>query len=408
MNGAHFQTDNAVAPGFQTKKIVKKEDKSNASDRDLFSVGMVVTIRHSPNDNNAMEIEYEPNLEGPIELKIPDASIIVVLGQKVILDNAAFFASLGEGNVVEVSGFVDNTGRIRATYAVVNQLSPVAGDMYEVKGFITGLNDAANTFQLGPLPDGSGITVTVSYSPGAIHPSLPSGPANGMHVQVMTADTQPVSGIITATNVQLFVARTDFPEDAIADLDGLVTKLRSGSGSILSFDLEGKEVRTDGSRSFPGHGNGYPTQREVASPGQGIRRVLLASKIIFRYRFAYLCIRRKQRIITEEGKMKTAVATFRNVACLPALLALSVVLAACGGGGPVRILPVPLRAAHRSAFPRRCPQLPARHNLRYFDGKPERDRNPGDDDLRPCLGDGDNARPAPYGRPGVPGPEWGA
>jgi hypothetical protein len=64
-----------------------------------------------------------------------------------------------------------------------------------------------------------------------------------MHVQVMTADTQPVSGIITATNVQLSIARTDFSENAIADLDGLVTKLRSGSGSILSFDLEGKEVR---------------------------------------------------------------------------------------------------------------------------------------------------------------------
>lgn len=283
MNGAHFQTDNAVAPGFQTKKIVKKEDKSNASDRDLFSVGMVVTIRHSPNDNNAMEIEYDPNLEGPIELKIPDASIIVVLGQKVILDNAAFFESLGQGNVVEVSGFVDNTGRIRATYAVVNQLSPMAGDMYEVKGFITGLNDAANTFQLGPLPDVSGITVTVSYSPGAIHPSLPSGPANGTHVQVMTADTQPESGIITATNVQLFVARTDFPENAIADLDGLVTKLNSSSGSILSFDLEGKEVRTDGFTVFSG-GMATDIQPNVRLQVQGKETggVLLASKIFFR------------------------------------------------------------------------------------------------------------------------------
>lgn len=279
MNGAHFQTDNAVAPGFRTKKIVKGNVKSDASDRDLFLVGMVVTIRHSPNDNNALEIEYEPNLEGPIELKVPGASLIVVLGQYVILDNAAFFDSLGQGNVVEVSGFVDNTGRIRATYAVVN---PIAGGMYEVKGFISGLNAAANTFQLGPLPDGSGITVTVSYSPGAIQ-SLPSGPANGMHVQVMTADTQPVSGIITATNVQFFVARTDFPENAIADLDGLVTKLGSSSGSLLSFDLEGKPVQTDDSTVFAG-GTAADIQPNVRVQvhGKEIGGTFSAAQIVFR------------------------------------------------------------------------------------------------------------------------------
>ncbi len=277
MNGAHFQTDN------QTKKIVKgKEDKFNNRDQDLFSVGMVVTIRHSPNDKNATEIEYEPNLEGPIEFKFPGEFIIVVLGQNVILDNAAFFASLGQDNVVEVSGFVDNTGRIRATYAVVNHPSPMAGDLYEVKGFISGLNATDNTFRLGPLPDGSGVTVTVSYSPGAIQP-LPSAPANGMYVQVMTASTARVNGIITATNVQLFVARTDFPENAIADLDGLVTKLRGSSGSILSFDLEGKEVQADGSTLFTEGKTAADIQPNVRLQVQGeeIGGVLQASKIFF-------------------------------------------------------------------------------------------------------------------------------
>jgi hypothetical protein len=71
------------------------------------------------------------------------------------------------------------------------------------------------------------------------------------------------------------------------------------------------------------------------------------------------------------GKNETAVATFRNVACLPALLTLSVVLAACGGGAAGSILPVPLRAAHRSAFPSPLPPAtPAQP--RYFDSKPER------------------------------------
>jgi hypothetical protein len=99
----------------------------------------------------------------------------------------------------------------------------------------------------------------------------------------MTADTQPESGIITATNVQLFVARTDFPENAIADLDGLVTKLNSSSGSILSFDLEGKEVRTDGFTVFSG-GMATDIQPNVRLQVQGKETggVLLASKIFFR------------------------------------------------------------------------------------------------------------------------------
>jgi len=282
MNGAHFQTDNAVAPGFQTKKIIKgKEDTSHASDQDLFSVGMVVTIRHSPNDKNAMEIEYEPNLEGPIESKDPDASIIVVLGQNVILDNAAFFASLGQDNVVEVSGFVDNTGRIRATYVEVKRPTGL-GDEFEIKGYITGLSPSGNTFRLGPLPDESWSTVTV-FAPSAVQ-DLPSGPVNGMYVQVKTADTRPVNGIITATNVQLFIARTDFPENAKADIDGLVTKLGSSSGSILSFDLEGKAVQADDSTLYTEGKTAADIQPNVRLQVQGkeIGGVLLASKIIFR------------------------------------------------------------------------------------------------------------------------------
>src|SRR4030066_1285834 len=96
-----------------------------------------------------------------------------------------------------------------------------------------------------------------------------------------------------------------------------------------------------------GNGNGYPTQREVADPGKRNQRspsrqqnnfpVVVSSIRVGKVRKCSkntLCIRRKQGIITKEGlKMKTAVATFRNVSHLLSLLALSVALAACGGGG---------------------------------------------------------------------------
>src|SRR4030043_963833 len=97
-----------------------------------------------------------------------------------------------------------------------------------------------------------------------------------------------------------------------------------------------------------GNGNGYPTQREVADPGKRNRRspsrqqnnfpVVVSSIRVGKVRKCSkntLCIRRKQGIITKEGiKIKTAVTTFRNVSHLLSLLALSVALSACGGGGP--------------------------------------------------------------------------
>jgi hypothetical protein len=283
MNGAHYKTDDEVAPGFRTKKIVKGMDHSNARDRDLFRVGMVASIHYSSNGNNASEIDYEPNLEGPVASKVADTAMTIgVLGQTVILDNATFFASLDMGNVVEVSGFVDDLGRIRATFVEVTHLAPTAGEEFEIKGYISGLLPSGNTFRLGPLPDGSGNTVTVSYTPGAVQ-GLAAGPANGMYVQVVTTDTQPVGGMITASKVKSFVSRTDFPENTSVDLDGLVTKLKSGSENILSFDLEGKAVQTDGSTEFiGGMATDIQPNARVQVQGKETGGVLHAGKIFFR------------------------------------------------------------------------------------------------------------------------------
>ena len=277
MNGTHYYTDNSVSPGFRTKKISKGMDRSDAGDRDVFRVGMVVTVRHSPGDNNAAEIDYEPNLVGPIATKdsVPDLAI-QVLGHSVLLDNAALFASLAQGSVVEVSGYVDNSGRIRATYV------EIAGETFEIKGFISGLRPSDGTFEIGPLPGGSGITVTVSYTPGAIR-ELPSGPANGMYVRVETRDTQPGSGGIKADTVTPFVPRTVFPEGATVDLDGLVTRIDRRSGNILSFELEGKAVRTDGATVFlGGTGTDIQPNARVQVRGTEAGGVLSAVNVIFR------------------------------------------------------------------------------------------------------------------------------
>jgi len=281
MNGAHYLTDNDVAPGFVTMKTFMGMDNSSMMDRNLFHVGMVVTIHHGPNDNNAQRIEYQNNLQGRIAARNSGAdNTVTVLGQTVVVDNAALFASLNLNEIVEVSGFVDSAGRIRASYIAMVPCSMMmwmcTASEFEVKGYVSGLSSSG--FRLGPLPGGTGTTVAVSFAP-----TLGAGLADRMYVQVVTNDPQPVSGTISATRIEQLSPRTVFPEKAMADLEGLVTAPPSGSGDALSFAVEGKRVQTDGNTTFAG-GTAANIRPDARVQVQGTENggVLSAGKIIFR------------------------------------------------------------------------------------------------------------------------------
>jgi hypothetical protein len=281
MNGVHFLTDNEVAPGFVTMKMFMGMDNSSMMDRDLFRVGMVAIVHHGPNDNNAKQIEYQDNLQGPIAAKNSGAeNTVTVLGQTVVVSDAAVFASLNLNEITEVSGFVDSAGRIRASYIAMVPCSRMmmmcTVSEFEVKGYVSGLS--SSSFRLGLLPGGTGTTVTVSYAP-----AVGAGLADGMYVQVVTKDAQPVSGTITATRIDKLTPRTDFPEKAVANLEGLVTASPSGSGNALSFAVEGKRVQTDNNTQFAG-GTAANLQPDVRLQVQGTESggVLSAANIIFR------------------------------------------------------------------------------------------------------------------------------
>jgi hypothetical protein len=275
MNGMEFFTDG------NTTKMFMGMDNSSMMDRDLYRVGMVVTIHHGSNDNNAQRIEYQDNLQGPIAAKNPGAeNTVTILGQTVVVSNADF-ANLNLNGIAEVSGFVDSAGRIRASYAAMVPCSMMMGmctpSQYEVKGFVSGLSSSG--FRLGPLPDGTGTTVAVSYDP-----SLGIGLDNGMYVQVVTTDPQPGPGGITATRINKLTPRTVFPEKAVVDLEGLVTGSPSGSGNALSFAVEGKHVQTDVNTQFPVGTTAADIRTDVRLQVQGTENsgVLSAGKIIFR------------------------------------------------------------------------------------------------------------------------------
>ena len=177
---------------------------------------------------------------------------------------------------------MDAAGRIHATYVQVQRKIPRPNDEFELKGFISRLSLSGNTFLLGPLPDGSGTTVTVSFDSVAVS-TLPAGPADGMYVQVATVDTEPVSGRITAARVEKLVARTEFPEKAAADLEGWVTTPPSGFGNVLSFAVEGKRIQAEGTTMFIG-GTAADLRLDARLQVQGTENggVLSAVRIVFR------------------------------------------------------------------------------------------------------------------------------
>lgn len=278
VNDVEFQTDNAVSPTFVTRKFVNGVDDSSLSDRDAFRVGMIVTVHHDPDDANAVEIDYEDNLKGPIAAKTTGVeNTLTVLDYVVVLDNATLFDSLLVGDVLEVSGFADNAGRIRATFVEVKQEAP---SEYEIKGFVSGRLD--NEFMLGLLPDGSGTTVTVDAS-GAELKDMPEGLQNGYYVEVKTDPPGLVNGRIQAKTIEKETARTDFPEGAAVSFEGLVTRLRSRSGQDVAFDLEGKEVRTSAQTFYAGgdESNIQPNAR-LEAEGTATGGVVSAARIVFR------------------------------------------------------------------------------------------------------------------------------
>jgi hypothetical protein len=279
VNGVHFRTDGDVAPAFRTKKVSNGVVATDCTVTEVFAVGMIVTVRHGTADNNASEIDYWNNVMGPVSATVPGAdNVIEVLGQTVVVDNAEVFSSLKQNDVVEVSGYADDVGRIRATSVV--SLSSSNRD-FEVNGYVS--KRSGSLFQLGPLPDGSGATLTVSIATAEM-PDLPGGPANGMYVHV-TTDKAPVNSVVNAVRIERIASRTEFPDQAVVDLEGLITTPWGGVQDDLSFAVAGKRVLWNAATAFDGdateEGLGL-ANRKVHVHGTENGGTLSAARIEFR------------------------------------------------------------------------------------------------------------------------------
>jgi hypothetical protein len=183
VNGTEFDTSNAAI-------IVNGEEIGVGDDiaLDNLDIGRVVTVKGSLNGSDsdavAVRVTYNDNVRGPVEsIDDIDATTkeIVVLGQIAIINvvtklKGTEFDTLSQNDLVDVSGLVDDTSAIRATFLErTGKFVPGSDIVVGVTGFIVNLDIDQKTFEINDL--------SVNYS--LIESGdLPQDFADGLWVEV--------------------------------------------------------------------------------------------------------------------------------------------------------------------------------------------------------------------------------
>ena len=239
VNGIEFSTTNATI----------RIDDTPGVESDLKE-GMMVRVRGSADDSTkrgvATSVQAWDALEGRIDNNgvDPVARTITVMGQQVKIEdnitrlnddnNLRLFAGANfqPGDLVEVNGFPDDNGGLRATRVV----KKTSGE-FEIKGFVTNLG--ASSFGLSLLPGGT-PTLTVNFT------ALPAGVIEGSFVEVKSL-TAPSAGVLTASRIEL--------EDRIGvagekvEVEGIVTSV---DANVTTLVINGQTVLITSATLFEG------------------------------------------------------------------------------------------------------------------------------------------------------------
>lgn len=259
--GSVFVTENEYEVEAGTG--ISDDDDTNASEDDL-RLGMVVTVRGTLNPDGtatANSITFDPNLEGPISAVGPvnadgTEREITVLGITVILsangtvfddetNSSIDFNSVAVGMFVEVSGFFDQDGKMRATFIQIQDTGPFDPNDREVeaKGTVDNYN-GIDRFELvlSPL---SSARLTVTNVDAAEIEDLPDDRlANGLFVEVEGTLDSLAGTTITATRIEGEGLDDDEGE---VEVEGIVT----GFVDLGNFQVAGIQVDASGASFEP-------------------------------------------------------------------------------------------------------------------------------------------------------------
>jgi hypothetical protein len=209
-------------------------------------VGQVVTVFGTRDASGltgtATRIVYDDNVEGPISVLDPTNGRLVVLGQTVLVDASTVFddgnaprdlTGLALGDVVEVSGFVDAAGNVRASRIE----RKAAGGELEVRGTVSAVDTGARQFTINGL--------RVDYATATLADFDGANPANGQLVEVK-GTTFGTGGVLVATRVERETASLIGTDGRPSELEGYITRFASAQ----DFDVSGVRVTTSASTTF--------------------------------------------------------------------------------------------------------------------------------------------------------------
>jgi hypothetical protein len=210
-------------------------------------VGQIVrveaTVDASGTKGSATKIDYNDQLEGPVQGIDLASSRMVVLGQTVQVGAGTSFDSrivprgldgLLIGDRVEVSGTVASDGVVNATRIE----RKAASSSVEVKGTVASLDTNAKRFVLGQLQ--------VDYSTAQLNEFSGGQPANGDTVEAV--GTLNGSGTLVASRVDKEGTGSPGTSKDKADFEGLITRFVSST----DFDVAGQRVTTTASTTYNG------------------------------------------------------------------------------------------------------------------------------------------------------------
>ena len=187
VNGVEYNVDSASI----------EVDDSSGTESDL-RLGMVVTVTGTVSDatGNASSVVYDNEIEGPVSglAALPVGATtrsFTVLGTDVVVDatgtifDNVTFDILDNNDVVEISGFFDALGVLRATYIEkTGDFDPGTTEV-QLKGTVTGATGAGGTASFGESFVVNGITVNIGDLNTTDLSDVPGGVVtDGMFVEV--------------------------------------------------------------------------------------------------------------------------------------------------------------------------------------------------------------------------------
>ena len=244
VNGIEFETSG-------TSFDVDDDDTAVEGDLDI---GMVVTVTGILNDDgvtgSADSIVYDDEIEGPISnlsedvaaqtksFNVFDISVVASLSSTAFANTT--YAGVADGDVVEISGFVDEAGTLVATRLEEKGLLVLGTTEVEIKGTVEGCTgDCTGAFNIGTTDIVYDGTTDLSEMPGGVV-------SNGQFVEV--------KGILTGAS-SIDAIRIELEDEGFDDTTGddkvSIEGFVSDFNGLSDFLVAGQQVDATGAVFTP-------------------------------------------------------------------------------------------------------------------------------------------------------------